>query len=155
MQVSIRQAHIQDAPSISELLVVASQEFVVGEFSEEGRAYYLSQLTPERVVEKLSSDFRFYVAEINNRLAGVAAIRANTHLYYLFVAKPFHRKGTARRLWEVVKADAIRLGNPGLFTVNASRVAVSAYERLGFVQKESAKELQGIRYTPMEFTMSA
>lgn len=153
MQVSIRQAHIQDTLSISELLAEASQEFVVGELSEEGRVYYLSQLTPERVVEKLSSDFRFYVAEINNRLAGVAAIRANTHLYYLFVAKPFHRKGTARRLWAVVKADAIRLGNPGMFTVNASRFTVSSYERLGFVQKGPTKTLQGILYAPMEFTV--
>jgi len=96
-------------------------------------------------------DFRFYLAEDGNELAGVAAMRGNTHLYYLFTGKPYQGRGLARRLWAHAKEEALALGNPGRFTVNASNYAVAAYERLGFRRSEAAKERKGVKYNPMEF----
>lgn len=135
---------------MSRLLIEASNEFVVGDFSEEGRRYYLAQLAPAKLEEKLGSpEYRFCVAEVEGLLAGVAAMRGAAHLYYLFVAKPFHRRDVARRLWEVLKAEAKTRGAVPAFTVNASLFAVEAYKRLGFVPLGPHKELNGIRYVPM------
>ena len=101
--------------------------------------------------KRLAGDFRFYLAESASQLAGVVAIRSNTHLYCLFVDKPFKRTGLARRLWAQVKEESLKLGNDGDFTVNASNYAVAAYEKLGFRRTESTKESNGVLYNPMRF----
>jgi GNAT superfamily N-acetyltransferase len=155
VRIIIRRGKVEDAERICELLVAGSLEFIVGDFSDEGRRYFLGQLTPEHVTDKLAGDFRFYLAGIGGTLSGVAAIRANTHLYYLFVAKAFQRRGVARRLWEAVRTDAIRNGNSGVITVSASKFAVAIYEHLGFVQKGPEQESKGVPYIPMEHNLGS
>jgi ribosomal protein S18 acetylase RimI-like enzyme len=87
-------------------------------------------------------------------LAGVAAIRSNAHLYYLFVGKAHQRTGLARRLWLRVLQDSLALGNPGRFTVNASNYAVDAYEKLGFRRTESTRQKDGVLYNPMHLVVA-
>ena len=94
-------------------------------------------------------DFRFYVAEHGSEVAAVAAIRSNSHLYYLFVGKPHQRMGLARRLLAHVLKESLALGNPGKLTVNASNHAVPAYEKLGFRRTEPTRNTDGVLYNPM------
>lgn len=54
---------------------------------------------------------------------GVVGVRDNSHLYHLFVAKPFQGCGLGRRLWEHAKAQYLAAGNPGVFTVNRARTS--------------------------------
>jgi len=105
------------------------------------------------VAQRVAGDFRFYVAEDAGSIAGVAAIRSNAHLYYLFVGTPYQRTGLARRLWLRVLEDSLALGNPGKFTVNASNYAVPAYEKLGFRRTESKAEKNGVLYNPMQLVV--
>jgi GNAT superfamily N-acetyltransferase len=149
-KILIRRGTTQDAERVSGLIIALSEEFIVGEFTTEGRAHFLRDHSTIEVRQRLAGDFRFYLAENGNELAGVAAIRSNTHLYYLFVAKPYQRMGLARRLWAQVKEEALGLGNPGTFTINASNYAVSAYERLGFRRTEPTREKNGVLYNPMQ-----
>lgn len=148
---SIRRGTVQDAECISVLITGLSEEFIVGEFTAEGRAHFLRDHSTHKVQQRLAGDFRFYLAENANELAGIAAIRSNAHLYYLFVAKPYLGMGLARRLWTQVKEEALALGNPGTFTINASNYAVSAYEKLGFRRAEPMREKNGVLYNPMRF----
>jgi len=148
---SIRRGTIEDAERISAFVTALSQEYILGEFSARGRANFLQDHTPSAIHDRLAGDFRFYVAHSGDELAGVAAIRSNKHLYYLFIGTAFQRTGLARRLWAQVKEDSLALGNPGDFTVNASNYAVAAYERLGFRRTESTKETNGVLYNPMRF----
>jgi GNAT superfamily N-acetyltransferase len=98
-----------------------------------------------------AAEYRFRVAEDGAVLAGVVAVRAATHLQYLFVARSHQRTGLARRLWERARLDAIGGGNAaGRFTVNASSYAVPAYERLGFRRVGTPQEANGVRFQPME-----
>jgi ribosomal protein S18 acetylase RimI-like enzyme len=149
--VIIRRGTIQDAERISAFVIALSEQFIVGELSPEGREHFLKDHAPGQVQRRLEGDFRFYLAESENQVAGVAAVRSNTHLYYLFVGVPFQRMGLARCLWEHAKREALALGNPGTFTVNASNYAVSAYEKLGFRRTEPTKEMNGVLYNPMQF----
>jgi GNAT superfamily N-acetyltransferase len=148
----IRVAELRDAERITRLLVEVSEEFVVHEFSAAGRAHLLRDMSMARVQQRLAGAYRFYLAEAGEALAGVAAVREPDHLYYLFVAKPFHRTGVARALWSRVMREhlAIPLG-PKRMTVNASNHAVVAYERLGFRRCGPQAETMGVLYKPMEY----
>lgn len=152
---SIRRGTIEDAGRISTLITALSEEYIVGEFSQEGREHFLRDHTESEVHKRLAGDFRFYLAESGDELAGVAAIRSNAHLYYLlyylFVGKPFQGMGLARRLWACVKEESLALGNPGTFTVNASNYAVTAYEKLGFRRTQPTTEKNGVISNPMQF----
>src|SRR4029077_1482064 len=106
-EILIRCGMAQDAEQISSLVTALSEEFIVGEFTAEGRTHFLRDHTTTEVHQRLTGDFRFYLAENGDELAGVAAIHSNAHLYYLFVAKPHQGTGLAQRLWERVKADAL------------------------------------------------
>jgi ribosomal protein S18 acetylase RimI-like enzyme len=150
--VAIRRGTIQDAERVSSLVTALSEEFIVAEFNPEGRAHFLQEHSPAEVRKRLAGDFRFYLAEDGNDLVGVAAIRSNAHLFYLFVAKACQGTGLARRLWSRVKEDAMAQGNGGEFTVNASNYAVAAYERLGFRRTEPTQEKNGVLYNPMRLS---
>jgi ribosomal protein S18 acetylase RimI-like enzyme len=143
-EMSIRRGSVEDAAAISRLVTALAEEFIVGEFTPAGRAHFLADHTAAKVAERLARDFRFYVAEDAGELAAVAAIRANAHLYYLFVAKAYQRRGIARRLWLRLRDDSLAAGNPGRFTVNASNYAVAPYEKLGFRRVEPTREMNGV-----------
>lgn len=148
--ISIRRGEIQDAAQVSALLLELSEEFIAGEFSESGKQNFLRQLTVEKIAERISTDnFRFHLAADDNALVGVVAVRGNTHLYYLFVAKSHQKRGLSRVLWEWAKAECLPFNDPGAFTVNASNYAVKAYERLGFVLTGTTQEKDGVLYNPM------
>ena len=149
--ISIRSGTVQDAERISRFVTALSEEFIVGEFNAEGRVHFLADHSTAKIRERLTGDFRFYLAEDRDELAGVAAIRSNAHLYYLFVAKPYQGKRLAQRLWAQVRDESLALRNPVRFTVNASNYAVPAYEKLGFRRTEPTRENNGVLYNPMEF----
>jgi|APFre7841882724_1041349.scaffolds.fasta_scaffold13684_3 GNAT superfamily N-acetyltransferase len=155
--VIIRRATIEDTGPISELLTALAEEFILGDFPEEGRLHLLAHLGAVQMGTRLASpEYRFQVAEVGGAIAGVVAMRGNAHVHYLFVAKPLQRMGLARRLWEVACEEAIRSGNTsGRFTVNASRYAVPAYERLGFRCVGPVQQSNGVRYQPMEWVNGA
>jgi ribosomal protein S18 acetylase RimI-like enzyme len=147
---SIRRGTVDDAPQVSKFICGLSGQFIVEEFIVEARARFLGDHSEAKVKERLAGDFRFYIAEHAESIAGVAAIRSNVHLFYLFVGTAHQRTGLARRLWSQVMADSLALGNSGRFTVNASNYAVPAYERLGFRRTEPTREAAGVLYNPME-----
>ena len=97
-----------------------------------------------------SARFRFWVANNNGvELAGVVALRDCNHLYHLFVAEPFQRRGLASGLWSTAHAAALRAGNPGNFTVNASVNAVPVYQRYGFIVTGPEVRSHGVVFVPM------
>jgi GNAT superfamily N-acetyltransferase len=148
--IRVRIPRATDAGRISALLTALTEEFIAGDFSTEGREHLMSEFSVAAMAGRLASaDYRFHVAEANGELVGVVALRGNSHLYLLFVSKSWHRKGLARRLWGVARQAAP--AGIGRFTVNASRYAVPAYERLGFRMAGAMIERSGVRAQPMEF----
>jgi GNAT superfamily N-acetyltransferase len=149
--IEIRDATVEDARRISALLTELAEEFIVRDFATEGRTHLLAHFSVSEMEARLrSSEYRFKIAEDGAALVGIAAVRAATHLQYLFVAKSHHRAGLARRLWTAARREAIQAGNADAgFTVNASAYAVPAYERLGFRCVGPVKEANGVRFQPM------
>jgi len=93
--------------------------------------------------------YRYWIADADGALAGVVAVRDNSHLFHLFVANAWQRHGFARRMWEAARLAAVAAGNPGYFTVNSSVYALAMYERFGFAATGPKVEQNGIAYVPM------
>ncbi|WP_263769332.1 GNAT family N-acetyltransferase [Propionivibrio soli] len=145
----IETASVSDAEEISALIVELSEPFYLSP-SREGAEPFLASISAEAERGYLTAgNFSYYVAKSNNRLAGFVALRDNSHLFHLFVAKAFQGKRLASELWSVAKAEARQRGNPGDFTVNSSLNAVPVYEKFGFVRQGNVQHMHGISFQPM------
>jgi len=145
----IRAAVPDDADAISALILPLAEKFITFEFSLEGRRALLESLTPETLRERILGRYRYFIVEQSAQPMGVIAIREAVHVFHLFVAEEFQRHGVGRALWEFVRDDALRSGNPGRFTVNSSRYAMPFYERLGFMAADEMQTVSEIQSFPM------
>ncbi|WP_449406294.1 GNAT family N-acetyltransferase [Massilia phosphatilytica] len=60
----------------------------------------------------------------------------------------YQRRGIAQALWHAARAAALQPGHPGVFTVNASNVAVPFYASLGF-ERTAPMQPDSVPYNPM------
>src|SRR5687768_13193889 len=145
-----RSATIEDAEAISALILSFQPDFTL-DASGRGAESFLSLVTPEAERSYLASErYHYLVAERpQGKLAGVIAIRDQTHIFHLFVATEFQRQGLARALWirvqRMLSADASSVD----FTVNSTLAAAPVYTRLGFEQVKPEVHEHGIAYVPM------
>jgi ribosomal protein S18 acetylase RimI-like enzyme len=146
----IRVAVPEDSESISRLICELVDKYIAKEFSSQGREFLLSTMTADVISRNMQSGYRYHVAEISGLLAGVVAVRDNAHLYHLFVAEQFHRKGIAKKLWQLAMNECLRDGNTGEFTVNSSAYALGVYKRLGFIAQSGPQEKNGVVFYPMK-----
>ncbi len=146
----IRAATPADAPAISALVLSLASYFLADPARPEAAEAFFATITPEAIAGYMDGGrFRYHVAEAGGELAGAVAIRDGAHLYHLFVARRFHRRGLATRLWEHARAEALTHGNPGRFTVNSSLHAIPLYEHLGFTASGAAMVKDGLAFQPM------
>lgn len=145
----IRLAAIDDAEVISKLICPLAEKFIAGDLSPEGARNLLSSLTPAAIAEYFRSGYRYHVAVESGEVVGAVAVRNNQHLYHLFVAERYQRRGIARDLWHVARQASDDAGGSGSFTVHSSRFAVQAYRRLGFVDVSGPVEEDGVVFVPM------
>ena len=145
----VRLATVEDAAAISGLIRPLVEKYVAHEFSTEGAENLLDSMAPEAIARNIAESFRYHIAEVEGKIAGVVATADNRHLFHLFVAEAFQRQGIARRLWAVAKQACLDAGGSGEFTVNSSRYAVSVYKKLGFVELGPTVVRNGVVFIPM------
>lgn len=92
----------------------------------------------------------FYGAFLYGLLTGVIAIRNGCHIAMFFVRKEYQRRGIGKMLFEHILRDF----SGENVTVNSSPYAIGIYGRLGFSCTGSERTKDGIRYTPMEYTVN-
>ncbi|HEX9880383.1 MAG TPA: GNAT family N-acetyltransferase [Candidatus Binatia bacterium] len=150
----IRKALPSDAAQISALISGLAHYFTL-EPGGKGAGQFLASVSVGAIARYISSPaFNYLAAFVGDRLAGVVAVREGRHLFHLFVAPEFHRRGIARTLWRRARADALSERSPGVFTVNSTPFAVPVYERFGFRATGSRTEANGIAFVPMELELS-
>lgn len=149
----IREAGIDDSGLISRMVSVLAEKFVTPGFTDEGRDHLLDSMSPTAIAKYIRSGYRYHLAEIEDEIVGVVAIRENSHLYHLFVAETHQGRGLARALWKKAMNEALCRGNPGEFTVSSSLNAQPVYEHLGFVAQSEPITKHGVTYTPMKLNI--
>jgi GNAT superfamily N-acetyltransferase len=150
----IRVAITDDAVQISTIAYTLSEKYIAHEFSDIGRNTLLQSLVPKQIAKNIHSGFRYHVAEIGDQIIGVIGIKENRHIYHLFVAEDYQRKGIATQLWKTAKDACHYAGNHSVFSVNSSQFAIPFYKRLGFSIQSTPEEKEGVVYIPMKSTIS-
>lgn len=150
----VERADIADAPRISALIRQLSEPFLLS-LSGEGAEQFFAAISESAIRGYISaSNFDYFVAQQDNRLAGVIALRDNSHLFHLFVAEQFQGQGLGTQLWQMIKAKAIQSRNPSKFTVNASLNAVPVYEKFGFMVSGPIVQANGVAFQPMQLSQA-
>ena len=65
------------------------------------------------------------------------------------LAAAYHRRGIGKKLFEAMRRD---YAHP-VFTVNSSPCAVEVYRHLGFVPTGEEQTVDGLRFTPMQYSV--
>lgn len=136
---------------IHQLIRTVYDEFVSGDYTEEGNQFFYDWIHPLRIAERQQSCKSLLVAKVDSELAGMIEIRDNNTISLLFVDKAYQRQGIARRLLrEFLKECTGREVIPERVYVHASPFSVPVYKKLGFVETDATQEENGIKYIPME-----
>ncbi len=147
-----RPARVADARAISDLIKALGQGFAVNSDGS-GAEQFWDSVSESSERKRIADPQRcFIVAEYGNKFAGFAALRDSTHLFHLFVAEEFQRRGLASQLWALMRAEAVKAGNCGAITVNSSLSAVPVYLHFGFQPTDAITHKHGIAYLPMQWT---
>ena len=143
---------LSDREEIHKAFELAQDVFMMYEaptFTKRGTESFLNFLWGKRVREMLDEgNFRVWGCHSDGELAGMIALRENSHISLLFVRGDFHRQGIGRMLYAEAKNHAIASGE--LFiTVNASEYGLPFYRAMGFYETDMQLTNDGIIYTPM------
>jgi GNAT superfamily N-acetyltransferase len=134
----IRSATATDAEAISQLIGAVQPGLV----------------QPDDVAQWVAdSAYKYLAGFVGDTLAGVVALRGNTHVFHLFVNTAMQRRGLGRKLWLHAKAQAVAAGNRSGLTANAAPAAVPVYEKFGFVATGEKAQVNGIAYVPMRLSL--
>lgn len=130
-----RLAQPQDARAIGELARRVTRRWILIDQPASAAAPLLQGMSAKAIRGKILDGQRFHLAWCDDgRLAGVAAMRDDCHLFQFFVSTRLHGRGIARRLWQRAMHDAMRRAGTRHFTLKASAVAVPVYLHFGFLR---------------------
>ncbi len=102
----------------------------------------------------LSGENRMWGAFDGNKLAGIFVMRGATHICLVFTHRDYHRMGVATAVFRTLLQD-IRNEAPSVkeLTLNSSPYGKPFYHKIGFVDTDSEKTVNGIRFTPMVYKL--
>lgn len=153
-EITLRPGMADDASAVS-ALILSLQPYLTIAPDGAGAEEFLVTLQPDIIRRNLKAEnYIYHLAFDGNVLAGVVAVRDNTHLFSLYVGSAWHGQGVGKRLWELARDAALARGNPGSFTVNSSSFAEAVYRRLGFVPTGPVAEMHGLRFIPMRLDLA-
>ncbi len=135
----MRLARPEDARIIGVLARRVTRRWILPAQPPEAAGPLLAGMGAQAIRRKILEGQRFHLAFVDDALAGVAAIREDSHLFQLFVGTRHQGQGIARKLWQRVLRDSVRRAGTRHFTLNASLGAVPVYLHLGFEPNASAK----------------
>jgi GNAT superfamily N-acetyltransferase len=141
----IRSALPADADEISGLIQSLMHPFFASADGA-GAEEFIAQCQPAALAQFIARpDVAYFYATMDDEFCGVVAMRAQSHLYHLFVVPKFQGQGVGRQLWDFMldNFDARPI------TLNASLNAVNFYQHLGFQTVGAVQERGGLRFVPM------
>ena len=153
-RIELRPATADDASAIS-ALILSLQPYLTIEPDGSGAEEFLVSLSPDIIRRNLKDEnYCYQLAFDGDVLAGVVAVRDNSHLFSLYVGSAWHGQGVGKWLWQAARDAALARGNPGSFTVNSSAFAEGMYRHLGFTATGPVAEMHGIRFIPMRLDLA-
>lgn len=110
---------------------------------------------PEYLEKARQGACPIYGAFDAEKMVGIIGMRSNRrHINLVFTRKAYHRRGIARGIFRYLLEDVTK-ENPSLdaLTLNSSPYGLPFYLAVGFVPLSGEQEMNGIRYTPMQYSV--
>lgn len=97
---------------------------------------------------------RMWGAYDREKLVGIFIMREASHICLAFTHRDYHRRGIATAIFNQLLKD-VRIENPEVkkITLNSSPYGRPFFHRVGFVDTDTEKTIDGIRFTPMEYKL--
>ncbi len=120
-------------------------EYESPDYAPEGVAEFKKALKDNKYL----AGIRYYGAFDGDRLTGVLGIRGEkAHICFFFVDGAYHRRGIGTGLFERMREDF----KGRTITLNSSPYGLPFYKAVGFRATDREKTVNGIRFTPMEYS---
>jgi ribosomal protein S18 acetylase RimI-like enzyme len=146
---NLRAATISDAEQLA-ALIISHRALLTLDPEGHGAERFFESVSEPAIRSYIASDrYDYTVLESNKKILGFIAIRDQSHLFHLFVAREHRGKGIGRQLWESALGKADASQNQQVFTVNSSLNAVAVYRKFGFKEVSARVEAHGVAYIPM------
>ena len=150
----IRAARGSDAAAMAGLVDALKDSLAINPANGKAQAF-LASLTSEAFAARIAADdYTYLAADHEGVLAGFAAMRDGSHLYHLFVARPYQRRGIARALWLELHRLVLSNETADRITVNSNPSAKAVYEKFGFRQCAPCTEEHGVAFIPMQLRLN-
>lgn len=131
-------------------------KFEACEYSPQGVSNFYKFVTDDVLHRMfLMGEYQVFGAfEKSGRMVGMLGLRHSSHVSLLFVEEEYHRQGIASNLLKSMFEYLLsEVGGVAVVTVNSSPYAVGFYHKVGFTDLRPEISEDGIRYTPMSFTI--
>ena len=130
-------------------------EFEAPEYTQEGIQEFQDFIDIDGVQKRMEDgQLSVWGCFDKDKIVGVIATRPVCHISLLFVDKNYHRQGIARQLLSKVLGYLATQNACETVTVHASPYVVLAYKRLGFMPSGEEQTVNGLRFTPMFYTVN-
>lgn len=152
----LRFAYLDEWQDIMQLAWKTFLQFEAKDYSEEGIQNFNNFVTDHTLYKMfVSGVYQVVIALEDKKIVGMISLRDVTHISLLFVDAQYHKKGIGRALVVYMGEHLKNEEGYSRMTVNAAPYALGFYHKLGFVDLDTEKENDGIRYTPMELKIGS
>lgn len=153
----IRKITAAEAKSAMALALEVFMEFEAPDYSPAGAETFRRDIVenPEFLQKVQQGICPVYGAFDADEIVAMMGMRSSrTHINLAFTKKEYQRKGIARAIFSYL-LDDVRKDNPALetLTLNSSPYGIPFYLSIGFKPLTGEQEIDGIRFTPMQYTV--
>lgn len=138
-----------DACGIESLIIPEFERFLLPDYTKKGEEVFRNYIMSSAIADRIAEGNIALVAEQKGAMIGYIEVDRLAHLSLLFVNSNLHFNGVARHLFQTIVPICCQRTGRQVMTVNASRYARGAYEKLGFVAKGDERLKDGILASPM------
>jgi GNAT superfamily N-acetyltransferase len=154
----IRKITADEVESAMALALEVFMEFEAPDYGPSGVETFKKDIVenPEYLENARQGLCPIYGAFDGNKIVALMGMRSSkTHINLVFTKKAYHRQGIARAIFHYLLQEVLT-ENPTLeaLTLNASPYGLPFYLKLGFTPVSEEQVINGIRFTPMKYSIS-
>ena len=153
----IRKITSTEVASAMSLALEVFMQFEAPDYDPSGVETFKKDIVenPEYLEKARQGICPIYGAFDGDKLVALIGMRSDRkHINLVFTKKEYHRRGIARAIFRYLLEDILK-ENPALeyLTLNSSPYGLPFYLNIGFEPQSEELEINGIRFTPMKYTI--
>ena len=154
----IRKITADEVESAMALALEVFMEFEAPDYGPSGVETFKKDIVenPEYLENARQGLCPIYGAFDGDKIVSLMGMRSSkTHINLVFTKKAYHRQGIARAIFHYLLQEVLA-ENPTLetLTLNSSPYGLPFYLKLGFTPVSEEQVINGIRFTPMKYSIS-